>query len=476
VSEVKEAPKTIAVLPFDDLSPEKDQGYFVDGLSEELIVYLSKIPGLQVTSRTSSFSFKDTNKTVQEIAEILGREYILEGSVRKAGNALRIIAQLIRAADDSHLWSETYDRELKDIFEIQRDIANNVANKLKLTLESLKLLGGTENIEAYELYLNAKGKRAEADVSGFNSALKLLDEAIVLDPEFALAYAYKAHNHILLSIYGPYNHALEEANAGLKAAQKAIELEPNLGDAYIYLSAVKAIKSDWIEAELNFHKALELTNESWSGNEYFILAIYFSVGHIEKAHGLLDEIQRNDPTNQIISAFYYQLYGLLGDRKRAEAKYQHRNKLLLKGYSDWHDESITTVRLSSGDVLSPDEIVSSNLIHSTGKKYLGSSEEGLVELSRIYHNDEELSSSDLVFISAWAAYFGDTEFAMEALEKAVRSNGALVGRVWFPAMKEVRQLPRFKELVREIGLVDYWKEYGWPDLCHPVGDNDFVCD
>jgi TolB-like protein len=478
VSDVEEAPKTIAVLPFDNLSSDPEQEYFVDGLTEEILNYLSNILGLHVTSKTSSFAFKNTDKTVNEIAEILGREYILEGSVRKAGDSLRIKTQLINVADDRPLWSETYDRELKDIFKIQEDIANNVADKLKLTLEAFQLVGGTENIEAYELYLNAKGKREDADVSGFTSALELLDEAILLDPEFALAYAFKAHNHILLNFYGPYSHAIKEVNAGLKAAQKAIEIEPNLGDGYIYLSVIGVTKGDWIEAKLNLHKALELIDETSSSNKYFLLNMYFSVSNFKRAYELLEEMQRDDPANQIMSAFYYIIDGFLGDRERAEEKYQNRNKLMLKGFSAWHDDCITEVRLGSGDVLSRDEIISSNLIHQKGKGYLDSPEDGLAELSRTYHNDDKLSNLALSYISMWAAYLGDPEFALEVMEKAVGSNGGNVGRLWYPVMKEVRKLPRFKEFVKEIGLVGYWKEYGWPDsnICHPVGDDDFECD
>jgi adenylate cyclase len=476
VSDMKESPKTIAVIPFDNRSSDPEQVHFVDGLTEEIINCLGNISGLHVTSKTSSFAFKDTNYTVKEIAEILEREYILEGAVRKAGNNLRINVQLINVVDDRNLWSETYNRELKDIFEIQEDIADNVADKLKLTLEAFQLVGGTENIEAYELYLNAKGKREDADVSGFTSALRLLDEAILLDPKFALAYAFKAHNHILLSFYGPYNHAIKEVNAGLKAAQKAIEIEPNLGDGYIYLSVIGVTKSDWIEARLNLHKAFELIDETSSSNKYFLLNLYLSVSNFNRAHELLEEMLRNDPTNQIISGFYYPIYGFLGNREQAEEKYQNRNKLLLKGFSAWHDDMITEVRLGSGDVLSRDEIVSSNPIHKKGKGYFDSPEDGLEELSRTYHNNDKLSNSDLSYISMWAAYFGDHEFALEAMEKAVSSNGGTVGRLWYPLMKKVRQLPRFKELVKEIGLVDYWKEYGWPDLCRPVGDDDFVCD
>jgi adenylate cyclase len=478
VSDVEEARKTIAVLPFADISLKNDQQSFVDGLSDEIRNSLDRIPGLNVIGRTSSVAFKETSKTAQEIGKILGASHTLEGSVRKVEKKLRITTLLVNVSDGIQLWSEKYDRELKDIFKIQEDIANNVADKLKLTLEAFQLLGGTENIEAYELYLNAKGKREDADVSGFTSALELLDEAILLDPKFALAYAFKAHNHILLNIYGPYNNAIEEANAGVKAAQKAIEIEPNLGDGYIYLSNIRVTKGDWIEAEFNFHNALELINKSSSSNEYFILSFDFSVGNFNKAHELLEEMQRDDPTNQIMSAFYYPFYGLLGDKKRAEEKYQNRNKLLLKGFSAWHDDEITEVRLGSGDILSRDEIVSSNLIHSTGREYLDSPEEGLAELSRLYHNDDKLSNVDLSYISMWAAYFGDHEFALEAMEKAVSSNCSNVGRLWFPVMKEVRQLPRFKEFLKGIGLVDYWKKYGWPDsnICRPVGDNDFVCE
>ncbi len=473
VSDVEEAPKTIAVLPFDDLSPEKDQEYFVLGLSEEILNSISKISGLHVTSKTSSFAFKNTDKTIKEIAEILGRQYILEGSVRKAGNSLRITTQLIHVADDRHLWSETYDRELKDIFDIQENIAKSVADKLKLTLEAFSILGGTDNIGAYEFYLKAKGKGDEANLSG---ALELLDEAIVLDPEFALAWAYKAHMHFLLNLDGPASRSIEEADACIRAAQKSIELEPNLGDAYISLGWIKMSKNEWLEAEHNYRMALELLNESLSGDHQDILPFYFAVGKFKRAHEILEEMRLNDPINQGFLGWYYVTYGLLGDRHRAEEEYQSRNKTMSKGDSDWHDEAITQVRLGSGDVISRDEIVSSNPINVSLKEYLDSPEVGMVELCQIYSSDDNLSSRLLNRISIQAAYFGEPEFALDALEKGARISGGIIWVCWFPVMKEVRQLPRFKEFVREIGLVDYWKEFGWPDLCHPVGDDDFECD
>ena len=477
VADVEETPKTIAVLPFEDLSPQSDQRYFVDGLSEEILNSLTKIPDLLVTARTSSFSFKGTDKKVQEIASELGVAHVLEGSVRKADNALRITAQLIRASDGFNLWSETYDRELKDIFAVQEDIARAVADELKIALgigRSLRQLGGTENIEAYELYLISKGLRS-TDVEMTRQALELIDAAIDLDPEFALAWAEKAYNHILLSSFLPHSHFLAEGDAGLKAAQKSIELEPNLGDGYIYIGYVKAAKKEWIEAELNFRKGLELIDQLLSGDHDYTLLFYTSVGKIERVQELLEKMRQNDPLNQLIVSWYYSVYGILDARQRAEDEYQSRNKSLLKGYSDWHDHNITAVRLGSGDVISRDEIVSNNPINITLKDYLESPEDGLMEMRRIYSNDEKLSLFDLTMIAVWASYFGKPELAMDVIKKTCRTNSMNI-YLWSPTAREFRKTPRFKELVREIGLVDYWKEFGWPDLCRPVGDDDFVCD
>ena len=143
--------------------------------------------------------------------------------------------------------------------------------------------------------------------------------------------------------------------------------------------------------------------------------------------------------------------------------------------SVWHNEFITFIRVGSGDLLSSDEIVSPNEVHIPGKKYIDFPKEGLSELRRIYNSEGNLSSFNLTRISTWAAYFGDPEFAFDALERGTGITTGLV-HCWFPVMKEVRQLPRFKEYMKEIGLVDYWNEFGWPDLCRPVGDDDFECD
>jgi adenylate cyclase len=477
--EVKEAPKTIAVLPFDNLSPEKDQEYFVLGLSEEILNNLCQIPGLGVTGKTSSFSFKDTKKTIQEIATVLGVDNVLEGSVRKSGNALRITAQLVSAVDGLHLWSKTYDRELKDIFEVQEDIATRVADELKVTLgvgKSLKQLGGTNNLEAYELYLVAKGQAYNAE---YSRALESIDAAIALDPEFALAWAGKGMTHVLLAALGSTDRVSLEIDSALESALRSIELEPSLGIAHLSLGAVHMTRDEFIEAELAYRKGMELTTESMDYFDYGLTLHYSVVGYLRKCHELLEEMRRNDPLQAGIRAWYIYSRGLLGDIQGAEEEYE-RGKAIFGDQWILGNLNIDMARLSAIDVLSFDEIPEvpiADPIYAIARGHIESPEAGLTELRRLYYSsDDNLNIYSFSLIAWWAAYFGDREFAMNAMERSVSLQASGLYYIWNPVMREVRQLARFKELVREIGLVDYWNRFGWPDLCRPVGDDDFECD
>jgi hypothetical protein len=182
-----------------------------------------------------------------------------------------------------------------------------------------------------------------------------------------------------------------------------------------------------------------------------------------------------DPLNETIYGISVLTSCLLDDVQQAEEKYK-RGKEILGGPWELGDTFITLLRLSAKEDFSRDDIVYSDTIVDAVKEHLDSPEEGLEKLRRIYSSDDNLSSGETLCISCWAAYFGDIEFAMEAIEKAQIIDASMLYYNWFPVVREVRQLPRFKEFVRKIGLVDYWKENGWPDLCHPVGGDDFICD
>ncbi|MFC1839221.1 adenylate/guanylate cyclase domain-containing protein [Thermodesulfobacteriota bacterium] len=474
VTDIKEEPKTIAVIPFVNRSSEENQEAFVDGLSDEIITRLSHISELQVTSSTTSFAFKNSDKRIQEIAEILEREYILEGSVRKVGNSLRISTQLIRASDDYQIWSETYNKEfnVKEILEIQEDIASSVAGKLELTLEAFQLLGGTENIEAYELFLLSKGQRFNPTYSNFGTALESLDSAIKLDPEFAHAWIKKADNHILRIITGPTKYAANEEISAIKAAQTAIEIEPRLGNAYFSLGAVNEIRHDFIKAELAIQKGMSLTSELLTDNDNFFGSFYNTVGKFNMAKGVLEEILQNDPLNKGSRGFYILNFALRGDIKGAEEEYQHCRNIF--GDWIWHNRVMTIIRLGFSNDLDLDKIVLSDPIFDRVKKQLDSPAEGLALLRQMYADADNISYHDSISIIALVAFFGDPELAMNYIENT-RNMGLWI---WLPVFREVRQLPQFKEYVKGIGLLEYWKEFGWPDsnICHPVGDDDFECD
>jgi TolB-like protein len=474
---VKEKPKTVAVLPFANLSPDPGQEYFVDGLSEELLNRLTKIPELFVTARTSSFAFKGSDKNVQEIAKIIGVDHILEGSVRKVDKSLRITAQLVRASDGFYLWSKTYNRKLEDIFAVQEDIANAVANELKASLgikKSLRSLGGTENLEAYEHYLFAEGQLGEGNLADLSRSLKSIDAALEKDPTFALAWVRKSVIHNFLAANVSSDRITTEQDAGLQAAQKAIDLEPSLAEAYASLGHNRTFRGDWIDAELAFRKAFELAAEPIAVTVPAIPIHYLAVGNFERGHKLLEEIRRDDPFNNPNRAWYFFSFGLLGDTQRAEEEFD-RGRELFGDQWYWGNFFVTLLRLGSGEAVSQDDILIPDSINISSKELLESPGEALKQLRRLYTHNDNQSAGRLSEIAVWAAYFGDPEFALDAIEKAVILNASNIVFLWFPLFRVVRQLPRFKEFVKKIGLQEYWKKFGWPDFCQPIDDDDFEC-
>jgi tetratricopeptide (TPR) repeat protein len=400
-------------------------------------------------------------------------EHILEGSVRKAGNELRITAQLVRATDGGHLWSKTYDKELKDIFKVQEDIATAVADELKVTLgidSTAKMVGGTDNLKSYELYLVAQGQRYGDTYEAFSDALESLDAAIALDPGFALAWAKKAYMHIYRLITGPSKRDATEGNFALEAAQRAIELEPGLAEGHIALGWVKAWQGNLIEAEGQYRKALELRDDFLTGDDEYITTLYNSVGYFDRAFELFGKILRNDRLNPFIRGHYMLNLALRGDTKGAEEEYTRCRAAF--GDLSWHDVVIMNIRLGTGKVLTKDDIVISDPIYDAAKKHLDSPEKAIAALRQLYSDADNLNYHDISSIASLAAYFGDPEFALDVHKN---TGGANI-YIFLPVNVRVRQLPRFKEFAREIGLVDYWNKFGWPDMCHQLNNGDFECD
>ena len=253
--------RSIAVLPFVNMSDDPGNEYFSDGISEELLNVLIRVEGLRVASRTSSFAFKDKDISIPSIAKELNVNHVLEGSVRKAGNTVRVTAQLVDVRTDSHLWSGTYDRELEDIFAIQDEISRQIVQALKIVLgageqEAMappqKL---TENLQAYERYLRGRYFWQRRGEDNIRHAIDLFEQATALDPQFARAWSSLAAAHITLPTYSvapPDEHYSQAASV----AQKALALDDTLAEAYAVLGDVARADRKWAEAEAHYLRAI----------------------------------------------------------------------------------------------------------------------------------------------------------------------------------------------------------------------------
>jgi len=292
--------KSIAVLAFEDLSPDGDQEYFADGLSEELLNVLAQIPDLQVAGRTSSFAFKGQNRDLREIGEILNVAHILEGSVRKSGNRIRVTAQLINADNGFHLFSESYDRDLTDVFAVQDEIATAISGALRTEIIGTATQQVAEtSIEAYDLYLIARQKLYDRDKDEMEEAVRLLDQAIEVDNEYAPALAQKALALILLSDGAGSYGDIPEAEAAITARElidKALELDDGLAEAHAISALVMESEksASWEKMTALFEHALRL-NPNSDNTRLWLARAYNSTGRNAEARTLGESIMEHDP-------------------------------------------------------------------------------------------------------------------------------------------------------------------------------------
>jgi TolB-like protein/tetratricopeptide (TPR) repeat protein len=261
-----EAKPSIAVLPFVNMSGDKEQEYFSDGLAEEIINALAQIPGLKVIARTSAFAFRGKEQDITKIAEALRVRTILEGSVRKSGNHIRITAQLIDAADGSHLWSERYDRELTDVFAIQDEISRAIAEKLRVGMSGSRTMvkRPTENMEAYNFYLIGRYHFLKYTPEGMAKSKEYFEKALELDPHYALAWFGLANLYRYLTNMGLMTHSQFH-----QATLRALELDKMLPQAHAMMAVLRANQYEWKEAELEFDRVLELGPESAEVFEFY---------------------------------------------------------------------------------------------------------------------------------------------------------------------------------------------------------------
>ncbi|MFI5185730.1 MAG: adenylate/guanylate cyclase domain-containing protein [Chitinophagales bacterium] len=310
---------SIAVLPFANMSSDPEQEYFSDGISEEIINMLAQVPGLKVAGRTSAFSFKGKNQDLREIGEKLNVNHILEGSVRKSGNKLRITAQLIKVADGYHLWSEKYDRQLEDIFDIQDEIALAILNAIKIKLlaeeKEVVLKRYTDNTEAYELYLRGRSFITEFSAEPIFKALKYFEAAIKIEPEYALAYTGIAYCYLILWFF---NHLppQESLPGMLKAAGRSLELDDEISETYTAIARVKLYYEwDLKGAAIEFQKAIKLNPNMAESREHYAFCLA-TLGNKKEAIEQAEIAHSVDPLSLITNFDVASLYWCVGSAEK----------------------------------------------------------------------------------------------------------------------------------------------------------------
>jgi TolB-like protein/Flp pilus assembly protein TadD len=298
------ANKSIAVLPFDNLSRDPDNAYFCEGVQDEILTRLAKVADLKVISRTSTQHFKSTPENLPEIARQLGVAHILEGSVQKSGDAVRVNVQLIKAANDSHLWADTFDRKLTDVFAIESEIAKSIADTLKAKLtdseEHAISARPTENTKAHQFYLKGRyfwNKRTGPDLQ---TAIDYFKQAIEQDSNYALAYAGLADSHVLLPYFGAgtLQQSIPPANA---AAQKALELDPTLAEPHSTLGLILYYAFDFSQSKKEFERAIALDPNDATAHQWFGNGPLIVTGEFDRAIAEGKRAVELDPLSLVIN-------------------------------------------------------------------------------------------------------------------------------------------------------------------------------
>jgi TolB-like protein/DNA-binding winged helix-turn-helix (wHTH) protein len=451
--------KSIAVLAFKDLSPKSDQEYFSEGISEELLNLFTKIPDLRVASRTSSFSFKNKSQTIKEIGARLNVSYVMEGSVRKSGNKLRITAQLIRAKDGSHIWSETYDYDIDDIFVIQDKIALAVTELLKINLSNDLIKSTTVDTKAYALYLQSIYLIRQNTEKTIRQAAQIIGQSISIDPNYAPSWTLFSRIMYMSVVYSYKKINTTGFKLSKTAVQKALEIDDNYAHAYAQLSLINNLEWDFEASTKNVERASKLNNSS-ATIKSIVASNRLAVGRLSESVELL--LQAID-TRKLVNHYYLTLGSIYLMQNRLEEAYE-----ALKKYDYFFPEAVSQ------------HAIMSFILH-----HMGRNEEALIEAEKEVHEYWKLSakivathalgkiqeSNELfaqykeaysqnvpAFFASLHVYRGDIDSAFKWLEIAYQQNDpGLIVTINFLPMRKLWDDNRWKELIQKLNLPEgHW--------------------
>jgi serine/threonine protein kinase/tetratricopeptide (TPR) repeat protein len=427
------AAKSVAVLPFANMSADPENEYFADGMAEEIINALSRIQSLRVASRTSSFAFKGKNEDIGEIGRKLKVSTVLEGGVRKMGNRLRITAELVNVADGYHLWSERYDRDIEDVFAIQDEISQAIVKALRVILsegekKAIEKKPQT-NIQAYDYYLRGRQFFHQLRRRSLEYARQMFNKAIELDPDYALAYTGVADSSSLLYTYfDARDFNLRQAD---KASKKALELSPELAEAHVSRGIVTSLTHQFAEAEQAFEKAMKLEPKMFEAAYWYGMALQ-AEGRFEDAVKMFDRASTLRPEDYQSAHFLGQAYRSLG-KHEDEVAHLRRGLSLMEGSLELNPDDARAANLAAGVFAS-----------------LGEAEPALKYAERSLAIDPE-DPMLLYNVACTYASLGRIDQAISCLERAVEKGFG--HREWIdndPDLAPLRDNPRYKDIVDAI--------------------------
>ncbi len=454
--------RRIAVLPFSNMSPDPNDEYFADGITEELIATISKIREVSVVSRTSTMQYRKNPKPIRDVAEELQAGTILEGSVRKAGNKIRVTIQLVDAAHDRHEWAESYDRDLEDIFEIQSDISQNVAGVLKVQLlanERQRLQNiPTRSVDAYTLFLKGRIHLDERTLQGFQKGIRYFEEAIKQDPLYASAYSGLADCYNLLEMYG----FLSPQVAGPKAmeyAVKALEMDDTLAEAHTSMAMCLAfMKWDWEGAEREYRRALELNPSYATGHLWYAYTLLQLQRRWDEAIREMKEAENLDPFSPIIAVTKAWILFLAGRDKAIE-----ESRLALRMSPEfWIAHARFGIALVSTSSIDEGIAEIEKALKLSGHDaarvlmaYAYMAGNRRTDAESVLRELKEITSQRYVastYIAMVYAVLGEKDSAFEWLNRAVQEGTRTISLLNEHTFDGLRTDPRFQKILERIGL------------------------
>jgi TolB-like protein/Flp pilus assembly protein TadD len=451
-----ESDRSIAVLPFADMSPEKDQEYFSDGLSEELLNLLAKIPELRVAARTSAFSYKGTDAKIDQVGRELGVAHVLEGSVRTAGNRIRVTAQLIKADDGFHVWSETYDRTMDDVFTIQDEIASAVVAALKVTLLGEAPRVSETSPEAYALYLQARYLSNQLRPEVYEEAVSLYRQVLKLDSAYAPAYVGLGRTYRNMTVDDQLS-----TEEGFRLARqmfaKALELDPNLAEAHARMGSITLGYDQDPEASIKYYqRAMEL-NPNDPAVIQGVATLTILLGDYETGVKLSELAVQRDPVDVVgyqELAGAYALTGRLEDARRTYVKLLTLNPQISAG---WYRLGIVHLRMGNIDeALAAFEKESDEEYRVKGRTLCaharGDQQEFKTLFTELRDRWGNVWPSEIAHVYAWT---GNPDAAFEWLDKAVSmAEGGIMNSRQVALLDPLHEDPRWQTYLEQLGITD----------------------